>query len=613
MLAVLLGASEFPKSPQLLESRSFSNSAYEIRKYLYDEKGMGLPKENILSLFDDTRSSSDQLEEIADFLSERGQYLKSSGSSPEHLLIYYVGHGLFTRGADQAYCLAVRNTNRNNEGPTSLRAADLATVVKENARHLKRYLVLDCCFAASIQKEFQSGALSAVRVQINREFPERGTALMCSSNAYEPSRAPQGLEHTMFSSALLRSLRTGDKQCGRLLTFSELGDLVRENIREVFPEDGVRPEVHSPDQREGDVANVPLFPNPAFVERHKAESSVGTGPANRRPMSRPGRIAAPYPQRQRATQKIETQKRTQDGRTARKEQGQDSAPAKRPASRGKVSAAKPAKLLNQSSASQRKAAEAHERKLARLENERKVQLAAKKAAEKLLLEWRRNERAKELERKRLAKQRAEERRARQIAEEERTRKERFAAQEAAADRELKRLRYERAKAEAQKRSAPTASNRKGRPASSGLPKTSGRIPTKGREVRTQQKARRAAPLAEAASLYRRAASETRPGSQSRDQDGSPDVKKKAQQNAAADRELKRIRRERAKAAEKKRLAKQKSAEIYDENVEEDLEQDTAENGAWETNTVETWTEGDAEATDVPTRPKRRGWLAKWLT
>jgi tetratricopeptide (TPR) repeat protein len=265
MLAIILGASTFPNAPNLAEGRAFYISAADLREYLCDQRGLALPRRNILSLFDDSRSPSEQLMEVASFLVRRDLELKNEGTRAEDLLIYYVGHGLFTRG-DQAYCLAVRSTNQINEGATSIRAGDLAGVIKEKAAFLRRYLILDCCFAANIQKEFQSGALSAVRVQIANEFPERGTALLCSSNAHVPSLAPQGLEHTMFSNALIQALRQGHEAAGPRLSFSELGALISENIRNAYPDDYVRPEVHSPDQREGDIAHIPLFPNPAWRE-----------------------------------------------------------------------------------------------------------------------------------------------------------------------------------------------------------------------------------------------------------------------------------------------------------------------------------------------------------
>lgn len=273
MLALLLGASTFPNAPKLAEGRAFYISAADVKEYLCEDRGLALPRRNILSLFDDSRSPSDQLVEVAGFLTRRTLELKNEGKRVGDLLIYYVGHGLFTRG-DQAYCLAVRSTNEINQGATSIRAGDLAGVIKDNAAFLRRYLILDCCFAASIHKEFQSGALAAARVQIANEFPERGTAILCSSNAHEPSLVPQGLDRTMFSNALILALREGHEVGGPRLSFCELGELVKENLRNAYPESWVRPEVHSPDQREGDIAHIPLFPNPAYRKREAAEQKA---------------------------------------------------------------------------------------------------------------------------------------------------------------------------------------------------------------------------------------------------------------------------------------------------------------------------------------------------
>ena len=94
---------------------------------------------------------------------------------------------------------------------------------------------------------------------------------MCSASAQDPSLAPVGLSHTMFSDALINSLRQGSSFLGSRMSISELGDLVRTNLRNAYPNNWVRPEVHSPDQREGDVADVPVFPNPAFGAPKRGE------------------------------------------------------------------------------------------------------------------------------------------------------------------------------------------------------------------------------------------------------------------------------------------------------------------------------------------------------
>jgi hypothetical protein len=271
-LAVLLGASEFPNAPHLADGRAFTLSAADVKRYFQDEKGLALPRGNVFSLFDDTRSPSDQLMELTHFLKRRIAELKDAGTPPTQLLIYYVGHGLFTRG-DRAYCLAVRSTHQANEGATSFRAQDLVETVRGSATHLRNYWILDCCFAGKIVGQFQSSVLTAVREQILGDEANRGAAVLCSSNSREPSLAPPGLDHTMFSEALLAALRTGHPDAGPRLSLRELGDLVSENLHTAWKEDWVRPEVHSPDMREGDIAHLPLFPNPAYKPSEESVSA----------------------------------------------------------------------------------------------------------------------------------------------------------------------------------------------------------------------------------------------------------------------------------------------------------------------------------------------------
>jgi formylglycine-generating enzyme required for sulfatase activity len=271
-LAVLLGASRFERAPKLAQGRAFSNSAQDFFEYLTAPDGLALPHHNVNWRFDDNRSPSDQLREIGDFLENRSADLKNKGTPPQDLIVYYVGHGLFW-GPDYAYCLALRATDERSEGLTSIRVSDLAAIIKEHARVLRRFLILDCCFSGAAYKEFQAGPLHAARVKLLDELPQRGTALLCSASAQDPSLAPEGHPRTMFSDALLTALRRGHSSFGVRLSVSELGYLITANLREAYPDTMVRPEVHSPDQREGDVAGVGMFPNPARYEdeRLKAE------------------------------------------------------------------------------------------------------------------------------------------------------------------------------------------------------------------------------------------------------------------------------------------------------------------------------------------------------
>ena len=273
MLVVFLGASEFPNaSQQFAANPAFNNSAADLRDYFKDRAGLSVPERNIEWLFDDSRSPADQLAHIAQFLQARGQELESNGGQVSDLMIYYVGHGLFTRN-DQTYCLAIRSTNTGIEGASSIRVADLAALIKDRATFLRRFLIFDCCFSAATLAEFQSSQAAAVNLK--RELPSRGTALFCSSSAHKASLSPQGLPRTMFSDALITVLREGNKNFGPRLSLSDLGDAVRQYLRNKYPHDWVRPEVLSPDQPEEDIACfVPLFPNRAYQpEQQRMEQS----------------------------------------------------------------------------------------------------------------------------------------------------------------------------------------------------------------------------------------------------------------------------------------------------------------------------------------------------
>jgi hypothetical protein len=270
-LAVLIGASWFGRAPKLAQGRAFYNSAHDFHEYLTSSAGLCLARENVNWLFDDSRLPSDQLQDIRDFLERRSADLGGRGTPPEDLIVHYVGHGLFW-GSDQAYCLAVRATDERSEGLTSVRVGDLAAIIKAHATFLRKILILDCCFSAAAYKEFQSGPLEAARVKLLEELPKRGTTLLCSASAQDASLAPEGLSRTMFSDALLKALHQGHSFLGPRLSVWELGDLVKELLQKTYPTTWVRPEVHSPDQREGDIAGIPLFPNAAYLARKTGET-----------------------------------------------------------------------------------------------------------------------------------------------------------------------------------------------------------------------------------------------------------------------------------------------------------------------------------------------------
>jgi hypothetical protein len=66
----------------------------------------------------------------------------------------------------------------------------------------------------------------------------------------------------MFSSALLDVLRNGDFHRPSQLSLRDLKELAEGRLATLPEKNAPRPGLYSPDQSEGDVADVPIFPNP---------------------------------------------------------------------------------------------------------------------------------------------------------------------------------------------------------------------------------------------------------------------------------------------------------------------------------------------------------------
>jgi hypothetical protein len=262
-LAIILGASEFPKSKSLASNPAFASSSKKFKEYLIDSTGFGLPTENLLDLFDTTNPPSSIDEIVTEFINERLSELRNRGTPAQDVLLYYVGHGGFTDDGRAEYFLALYNTNDAHKASSGYLMRSLAQTIKNSARYLRRYLILDCCFSAAAYEYLQGAPLDAAVQQTLENLPSKGTALLCSASRTEPSKTLPGYPYTMFSTALLQVLGEGDEHGEERLSFRELRDLVTNTIHDTFPTDAVRPEVHSPDQRQGDVDQVPFFPNPA--------------------------------------------------------------------------------------------------------------------------------------------------------------------------------------------------------------------------------------------------------------------------------------------------------------------------------------------------------------
>jgi len=275
ILAVVLGASEWPHCLDFAPSTSFRRSANDMAKYLCDAAGLGLASDNVLTAIDLPDPAADILHQVRLFIRGRRSALKARGTPASDLLFYYVGHGGFGDGA--RFYLSVRSTYADDPLHSSIAAESLGNLIRTEAGGLRTYLLLDCCFSASATAAFMAeGPLGAAGVKLadalppqgdpagdRGELPEFGVALLCASGPRDIARAPKNQSHTMFTGALLDVLRRGDPTAPSWLTLDDLRRLIGSQLRERFKNEAVLPQVHAPQQRKGRLDLVPLFQNPA--------------------------------------------------------------------------------------------------------------------------------------------------------------------------------------------------------------------------------------------------------------------------------------------------------------------------------------------------------------
>jgi Caspase domain. len=273
-LVILLGASKWPLS-SLRNSPAYARSANRVKDYFCNQTRYGLPPDNWLDLFDQRQRSPNEVDKvISNFLQRRILNMEQAGTPIRDLLFYYIGHGVFASGREQAYHLALRSTRDDNIGISSLPLASLAETLKGKAKDVRRIVILDCCFAAESFRYMQSAPDEVARQQVIHAFheeevrrdiiPQNGTALLCSSSHKEASFLLPDESGTMFSEALVDALSQGieHRPDKTHLSLRNLQRLTEDALASLVGDSAPKTFLSSPDQSDGDVSSIPFFPNP---------------------------------------------------------------------------------------------------------------------------------------------------------------------------------------------------------------------------------------------------------------------------------------------------------------------------------------------------------------
>ena len=292
-LVILLGASAWPFYPEFQSSEAFANAARRLKAYFLNPRPFGLPEENVLDLFDSEKSADEQDERIGQYLEQRLVAMRNAGSEARDLIVYFIGHGGFV-GHDADLYLAIRRTRMTNPRISGIHMHALADTLREKARHLRRIVILDCCFSAAAFSAFQS-APDQVAVQKtvtaflvdskSTGFPTRGTSLLCSSNQKSPSLLLPNNSSTMFTKAFLDALVQGTPSRRSRLSLRDVKEIATDRLYEM--PSAPKPLVLSPDQSEGDIADIPFFPNPEGKAEGERDAGRQTKNAQHKKTSRP--------------------------------------------------------------------------------------------------------------------------------------------------------------------------------------------------------------------------------------------------------------------------------------------------------------------------------------
>lgn len=257
---IILGASDFPLSKNFQGDEALLCAKTRVQSYFTDHAGLGLHESYILDLFDSEDGPDDQDKEIIKFISS----IKSQNI--QDLFIYYVGHGSFVP-KEGGFFLAIQSTRDDNVFTSSIILRSLSGTIAKKAHDIRTFLILDCCFSGAAGTVFMSDVSTAVCKQFNEDFPSKGVALLCSSSKDLPSLIIRQRNITMFTEGLELALRKGDSGiANKYLTLRQLHKLSFSFIKQLNPGEEIRPEIHSPIQPLGDIADIPHFINYAYRE-----------------------------------------------------------------------------------------------------------------------------------------------------------------------------------------------------------------------------------------------------------------------------------------------------------------------------------------------------------
>ncbi|MEV4411033.1 Clp protease N-terminal domain-containing protein [Catellatospora sp. NPDC049609] len=206
-VAVLLGASRFPRDPHLGDVPAVSRNLMDLSTALSEPGGV----------FDPRRVHAfDQLEHH-----DLARVDELAQEATDTLLVYYAGHGV--NAADDLY-LAYSSTISARPRISALAFDQVRHIVLSSPAR-RCVIILDCCYAGKA-----IGWLSGDGTP-GGELDVRGTYLLTATAASVKALAPADERNTAFTAAILRLLREGIDDAGDYIRVADLYPRLRADLR----------------------------------------------------------------------------------------------------------------------------------------------------------------------------------------------------------------------------------------------------------------------------------------------------------------------------------------------------------------------------------------------
>lgn len=262
-LLLLLGADKYPRRPDL-KLPAFQASHRAFKEAMLSGEEPLVAAEDCLDLFDSDEPWPSQQEAVDEWL----RRVKGEGDEGEGhgLLVYYVGHGGIGPKGEEVF-LTINSTNQLDPYHSSIPRNSLARLLQSTASDLRKFLIIDCCFAAAIVKNMMSPLPDRMTVELKEvgktalKRNDRGLAALCASSSISSADAGGRDGLTQFTDGLLAALRSGDPASAGDLSFESMRDLIERQLLERYGPDAVAPSSYFPDDYFGAVHRLPLFPN----------------------------------------------------------------------------------------------------------------------------------------------------------------------------------------------------------------------------------------------------------------------------------------------------------------------------------------------------------------